>query len=104
MLKHFHAIEKRVDRLVFLGTDFKTDTFKHFVSVFSRICDKIGRGGAHFTKSTSQIVEIQFQIHGKTKTVSIDDQLNYITPTSSGRITTQHEADRLELLLKPYLD
>ena len=103
MLKHFNAIENRVDRLIFLGPDFKKDTFNHVISIFERISSKLGKGNARLTYS-DQKAEIEFQFNGKNKTVSIDNQLNYITPTSSGQITTKHEADRLELLLKPYHD
>ena len=103
MLKHLNAIENRVDRLIFLGREFKKDAYSHVISIFESISSKLGRGNANLTYN-AQRAEIEFQFHGKSFVASIDSQLNYIIPGSSpSQIKTTHDLEQLELRLNYYL-
>ena len=103
MLKQLCTIENRIERLFFLGVEFKRDTFNHIYSVFSRICDKLGKGKAYFNHCDSQKLEIEFEFRGTTCTASIDDQLNYVIQGNTGQIRTKYDTEQVELLLSVYL-
>ena len=81
-------------------TDFQISTFNHIHSILERIRSK---NGGKFTQEDSEKAEIHFTHNEKMTTLSIDNQLKYSIPGSTGQMLTPNDIKHLEARLNGYL-